>query len=134
MTTENMEAIICDVMEKRIGVPAAAGVLGVTTRTIWRRVARYRARGAAGFVHGLVGKPSNRAMPEGLRQRVTEIFRGMPHGTSLAAFIAVLKKDHGIGICRETARKWLMAAGIWTPQTAVQCRLDHPATGDVSRL
>lgn len=53
-------------------VAAAAALMGVSLRQAWRLWKRYQAQGAAGLVHRLRGRPSNRRLPEELRQRIVK--------------------------------------------------------------
>jgi transposase len=77
-------------------------------RRLWRR---YRALGAAGLQHGLCGRGSNRGYGAEFRgsvlKRVEE--RYADFGPTLAA--EHLGSDDGLGVVRETLRRWLRAAG-----------------------
>ncbi len=53
-------------------VVAAAALMGVSLRQARRLWKRYQAQGAAGLVHGLRNRPSNRRLPEELRQRIVQ--------------------------------------------------------------
>ena len=84
-------------------------------RRLW---SRYHARGAAGLQHRLCGRGSNRGYPAAFRasvlKRVAE--RYADFGATLAA--EHLAADDGLGVARETLRRWLRAAG----QSAVRKR------------
>jgi hypothetical protein len=77
-------------------------------RRLWLR---YRALGAAGLQHGLCGRGSNRGHTADFRaavlKRVKE--RYADFGPTLAA--EHLATDDGLGVARETLRRWLRAAG-----------------------
>lgn len=96
-----------------LGIGEAAGLLGYTARTAYRRVKRFRAKGEPGLVHGLVGRRSNRAKDEDIRNRAIALFRDGGANTSLAKFVARLHKEEGIVLCRESLRRWLLDAGLW---------------------
>lgn len=98
-------------------VREAAGLLGLSYRQARRVVSRYRVAGAAGLVHGSVGRRSNRALP--LRHRVLalveEHYSGSVEerlGPTLAA--EHLGSDHGIQVDAETLRRWMLSAGLWS--------------------
>jgi len=77
-------------------------------KRLWRR---YRASGAAGLQHGLCGRSSNRGHTAEFRsavlRRVEE--RYSDFGPTLAS--EHLATDDGLGVARETLRRWLRAAG-----------------------
>lgn len=91
--------------------------LGLSYRQTKRLMARYRADGATGLVHGNAGRTSNRAKPIQLRKRVLKLVReryqgpGEPFGPTLAA--EHLEQDHGVRIDAETLRRWMLAEGLW---------------------
>ena len=95
-----------------IKLSEAAGLLGYTTRTAYRRIKRFRDKGAVGLSHGLIGRRSNRAKEETMRDRAIALFNEVGKNTSLTAFVAMLE-DEGIDICRESLRRWLLEAGMW---------------------
>jgi transposase len=92
----------------------AAAILGYTARTVCRRAKRFRAGGEQGLVHGLIGRRSNRAKDEDIRNRAISLFREIGANTTLAQVVAVLRED-GVDICRESLRRWLLESGLWTP-------------------
>jgi len=53
-------------------VVAAAELMGLSTRQARRLWKRYRKQGAAGLVHRARGQPSNRRLPEELRERIVK--------------------------------------------------------------
>jgi transposase len=62
--------VIEDVLLKRRLQEDASEELGLSVRQIRRLVKRARVNGVQGLIHGLRGRPGNRAMPEPLKQRV----------------------------------------------------------------
>ncbi len=89
----------------------ACELLGLSYRHGKRLWSRYRARGAAGLQHGLCGRLSNHGYTADFRaavlKRVAE--RYADFGPTLAA--EHLASDDGLGVARETLRRWLRAAG-----------------------
>lgn len=113
MQINDIEGVIRAVMEKSIPAAAAAELLGVSRRTIWRKLMRYRAHGAAGLLHGLRGRPSNRAKPKHVRERVIWLYRQLTTAMSVSAFTGSIVRESGIEVSRETVRQWLIEAGMW---------------------
>ena len=86
------------------------------TKRIWRR---YRAGGTKALQHGNVDRRSNRAKPAEVCKRVLQPVRtnnsGKAHerfGPALAP--EPLASDHRIRVPRETLRRWMLAAGLWS--------------------
>jgi molybdenum-dependent DNA-binding transcriptional regulator ModE len=95
----------------------AAELLRLSYRHAKRCLARWRAEGDAGLVHRLRGRPANRAAAaraKRLRSRVVAAYRKQyaDYGPTLAA--ECLAED-GLPVVAETLRRWLIAAGCWTP-------------------
>lgn len=118
MTNGHETGIIQDAAEKRISVAVAAERLGVSKRTVWRKIARYRERGAEGLLHGLTGKRSNRAKPAHIRERVVDLYRQVHSEMPISAFVRAIAQGERIALSRETVRKWLIEAGIWQGERA----------------
>ncbi len=96
----------------------AAELLDVSYRQAKRLKKRYGEGGSKAMVHGNVGRASNRA-DDKRREQVLELVRknysGEPHerfGPTLAS--EHLAADHGLEVPRETLRRWMLAAGLWS--------------------
>ncbi len=113
MCVKREAMMIYEVIEGNMTVRDAASVLEVSSRTIWRKVARYKKLGAAGLIHGLTGKKSNRAKPDELKEEVLEEYRSQFGSVAISQFANDLEESKGINISRETVRKWLIDAGMW---------------------
>ena len=113
-------AVLARVAAGDLGVLESAALLGVGQRQAKRLWAVYRDAGAAGLRHGNVGRPSNRAKPKKLRQRVIRLYRKHyagdpakdeePFGPTLAA--EHLTSEHHVTVDAETLRRWLLADGL----------------------
>ncbi|MFQ5741833.1 MAG: ISNCY family transposase [Acidobacteriota bacterium] len=96
----------------------AAQLLEVSYRQAKRLLRRYRAGGAKALVHGNVGRASNRIDTERREQAlrlVREHYSGGPRerfGPTLAS--EHLAADYGIEVPRETLRRWMLTAGLWS--------------------
>ena len=99
----------------RLKLVAAAEAMGVSYRQAKRIGRRYRQQGAGGLVHRLRGRPGRRRRPEELRRRVLERYRQRysDFGPTLAAEHLA---QEGLKVDHETLRRWLKAAGEWTPR------------------
>lgn len=98
------------VKQEELRVSEAAEVLGLSyrqTKRVWRR---YRLEGDAGLVHGLRGKPGQRAKPAKLKTRILARYeeRYPDFGPTLAA--EYLAKE-GMVVDHETLRRWRLAQG-----------------------
>jgi transposase len=65
--------VVRDVDQRRLTTPAAAQLLGLERRQVYRRLKAYRAEGAAGLISKRRGCPSNRRKPEELRTKALAI-------------------------------------------------------------
>ncbi len=91
----------------------AARRLRLTDRHVRRLQARLRREGDRGIVHRLRGRRSNRKIPEALTERALRELRQARY----VGFGPTLAAEHlarqGLGVSRETLRKWMSAAGLW---------------------
>lgn len=118
--------ILRDVDRERLPVHAAAGILGVSERHVWRLLKAYRVRGADGLISKKRGRPSNRRTPADLRQAAMDIIKARyaDFGPTLAA--EKLRELHELTISRETLRAWMIAEGLWQTRRKRQARVYQP--------
>ena len=91
----------------------AAEELKVSERQVRRLLVGLRKVGDKAVLHGLRGR-SNRRIDEKQQKKAIEILKGDVYkgfGPTLAS--EYLAKKHGIEVSKETARKWMRAAGLW---------------------
>jgi transposase len=91
----------------------AAEELKISERQVRRLLVRLRKVGDKAVLHGLRGC-SNRRIDEKQQKKAVEILKGDLYkgfGPTLAS--EYLVKKHGIKVSKETARKWMKAAGLW---------------------
>ena len=114
--------VLDDVSEGRLNQREAARLIGVSTRQIRRILRRYEREGDAGVIHRLRNRKSNRKIPGRVRaaalRRVRERYRDF--GPTLAA--EYLEEENGLLVSRETLRRWMIEAGLWTSR---QRRVRH---------
>ncbi len=118
--------ILRDVDLERMPVRAAAQVLGLTERQVWRLLKAYRLRGADGLISKKRGQPSNRRTPDDVRLAAMAIVkeRYADFGPTLAA--EKLREQHGLTISRETLRVWMLEAGLWADRVKRRGRVYQP--------
>ncbi len=104
--------VLHEVEEGHLSQVEASQRLGLGTRQVRRLERRLESEGDRGLVHRLRGRPSNRTIAKGTRQRILEeVKRRYPDfGPSLAT-----EKLAGVKlrVSRETLRKWMIEAGLW---------------------
>lgn len=91
----------------------AAEILSISYRQCWRRNRRYREEGAAGLVHRLRGRTSNRSMPDDVQDQITELYRSRYEGFGPVLFTEKLLSIHKIKADHETVRRLLIREGLW---------------------
>jgi len=94
----------------------AAELLGISYRQAKRSYGRYRESGAAGLVHRLRGRRSNRGSAEAQRERVLALYQEKygDFGPTLAA--EYLAREDGQSVAVTTLRRWLISKGLWSPK------------------
>jgi Winged helix-turn helix len=115
-----------DLDQGRLTVAAAAGLLRLERRQVFRLLQAYRAAGAAGLVSKRRGLPSNRRKPAALRSNALALIRERywDFGPTLAT--EKLGELHGIVLGRETVRQWMIADGLWLDRKRRIKRVHQP--------
>jgi len=105
--------LVHEVEQGRISGVEAAKALGISTRQFKRIRKRHREKGDAGLAHRLRGRPSNRGIPQELRDKVIAIIREKypDFGPTFAS--EKLEELHGIKLSGEAVRKLMIYAGLW---------------------
>src|SRR5712672_1995239 len=118
--------VLRDLDQKRLTSEAAAQLLGLERRQVFRLLKAYRSQGATGLISKRRGCPSNRRKPVELRDKALAIIRERygDFGPTLAA--EKLREGHGIALGRETLRLWMIAAGIWADRKQRQKHVHQP--------
>jgi len=98
---------------------SAATLMEVSYRQAKRLYRRYRAEGAKGLKHRNAGRPSNRAAPRRVQQRVLALIDKKYGGGVDTRFGPTLAAEHlatedGVTVDHETLRRWMLAAGLWS--------------------
>ena len=118
--------VLRDLDQRRLTTEAAAQLLRLERRQVFRLLKAYRTAGAAGLISKRRGGASNRRKPEALRSKVLSIIRERywDFGPSLAA--EKLREVHGITLGRETLRLWMVEAGLWLDRKQRRKRVHQP--------
>jgi hypothetical protein len=111
-------SVLQDLGAGRIKVAAAATLMGLGRRQVYRLAKAYGQRGPEALVSRRRGRPSNRSYPLGLRETAIGIIRDRysDFGPTLAT--EKLAELHGLCLARETVRQWMIAAGLWKDRRA----------------
>jgi transposase len=114
------------VQRGELPVAGAASILGLSPRQVFRLLARFRAEGAPGLASRRRGRPSNRRLPDAVREAALAAVRERypDFGPTLAA--EKLEELHDIRLSRETLRQWMSEAGLWVPRKARRGSVHQP--------
>jgi hypothetical protein len=118
--------VLRDLDHRRLTTAAAAQLLGLERRQVFRLLKAYRAEGATGLISQRRGRPSNRRKPEELRTKALTIIRERywDFGPTLAA--EKLHEVHKIALGRETLRLWMIEDGLWLDRKQRLKRVHQP--------
>jgi len=105
--------VIHEVIDKHITQKIATELLALSQRQIRRLIQRVRKGGDKGIVHRLRGKPSNRKIPQKVKDRVISLYKSKypDFGPTLAT--EKLLELNKIKLSRGTLRLWLIEKGLW---------------------
>jgi hypothetical protein len=105
--------VLRDAQEGRLTVAAAAQLLSLERRQVFRLLKAYRADGPLGLISKQRGRRGNRRTAESKREAALAIIRARysDFGPTLAA--EKLRELHGLRFGRETVRKWMLEDGLW---------------------
>lgn len=96
----------------RLTACAAARMLGLSIRQVFRLKARYKDIGAKGLVHGNRGRRPANAKPRALHDRIIELSKQVFADYNTPHFAEALAEEYGIALNEETLRRWLRRANI----------------------
>jgi hypothetical protein len=105
--------VIRKVLEREMTHREAAEILSLSLRQIRRIMKRVRLEGDKGVVHRSRGRPSNRRIPDEIRDKVIGLYRSeySDFGPTLAS--EKLEERDQVRVNDETLRLWLMESGDW---------------------
>jgi len=105
--------VIQKVLEGGLRQAEAAEILSLSSRHIRRVVRRVWEEGQRGIVHRLRGRPSNRKIPDQLKDKVIKLYRTIYKGFGPTLASEKLLERDGVSISDETLRNWLIETGDW---------------------
>lgn len=105
---------------------AAAKVLKLSVRQVYRLKKIYEREGPDGLISKKRGQPSNRLYPTELKSKALSLIQEhfYDYGPTLAS--EQLEEHFDICISKETARQWMIGEKIWQPFTKPEPKL-HPS-------
>lgn len=103
---------------KQITQAKAAERMAVSERWVRELLRRRKKEGDRVVVHRLRGRPSNRKLPERTRSRVLRLIEREYRDFGPTLIAEYLENKHGMGVGKETVRKWMIGAGLWKPKRA----------------
>jgi DNA-binding Lrp family transcriptional regulator len=113
---EKEQVVVFEQLKKsEISQVTAGQMLGFSERWVRKKLKRYLAIGILGLIHKNRGRPSQRAWKQEEKDRAIELFRGEFVGFEPTYGAEKLAELYGIKISKETLRKALIKAGLWTP-------------------
>jgi hypothetical protein len=118
--------VLRDLDQRRLTSAAAAQLLGLERRQVFRLLKAYRTEGRAGLISKRRGRSSNRRKPEAVRTKALSMIREhyWDFGPTLAA--EKLREVHQIRLGRETLRLWMIEAGIWADRKQRRKQVHQP--------
>ena len=108
--------VIQRVLERRLTRVKAGGLLGIGARQVARLCSAYQREGAAGLASRKRGRVSNRKLAPVVEARVVELTRTLYQQLGPTVVRDKLAERHGIKLAKETVRKILSRAGLWSPK------------------
>ena len=118
LTTKEQSRIqvLNGVMEGKVGVAEASGLMGVSELHGWRLLAAYRKEGPAAVAHGNRGrKPATTTCPR-TQQKVMELAEGPYAGLNHTHLTEMLAEREDVHLSRSTVRRVLLAGGLRSPR------------------
>jgi hypothetical protein len=109
----NRLKVMVDLADGRISIDAAAALMGIGRRQVFRLCRAFKSSGPSGLISKKRGRPSNRRRGESFRRTVLDLVRERypDFGPTLAA--EKLAERHGLRLGVETLRQWMIEDGIW---------------------
>jgi hypothetical protein len=117
--------VVRQILDGVLSQKAGGDKLGISSRQVRRLPRRHERRRVSGRVIQRRGQPSNRRLPEEVKDtvlsRVRECYRDF--GPTLASgFLG----DEGLRVSKETLRGWLIEAGMWKVSRGHRLRPHSP--------
>lgn len=115
-TELNRQSVMQKIQDKQLSQVKAAEILNMSLRQVQRMWARYKAEGPEGLISRKRGKAPNNVIPEHIKQDVIAIIRENYPDFGPTLVVEKLIENHQIYYVKETIRKWMIEAQLWTPR------------------
>lgn len=112
--------VIQEVSNKHITQKAAASLLSLSERQIRRLTGRFLKEGDLGLIHSRRGKPSNRKLPQEIKDKVINLYKKKYPGFGPTLAGEKLSELDKINIGTQTLRNWLIAEGLWKKRRKIR--------------
>jgi transposase len=109
-----------------IKTAVAALRLQISTRQVRRLLQRFSEAGIPAMISGRRGKPSNNQLPTGVAQQAINLVRRYYPDFAPTLACEKLREDHDVVLSKETLRRLMIEAGLWTPRSARRAALHQP--------
>ena len=119
----NRISVLEDVLNFKITNKTGADILGITKRHFRRIKNRYKEKGVEGLVHQSRGKPSNRGVPQNLKDYAMLIVKEKYSDFGPTFAHEKLVENHGIEFSVETLRQEMIKKGEWKPKKKKRIRI-----------
>lgn len=98
---------------KKLKQKEAAEILNLSRRQLIRIYKRYLEGGEESLNHGLIGKPSNHRIDEGLKRKIIECYKENYEGFGPTFASELMEDKDGLKVKAQTLRLWLLKEGLW---------------------
>ena len=105
-------SVIRKAIERQITQKEAAEILNLCTRQTRRIVAKVKLKGDEALIHKSRGKPSNRARPQKIKDRVLHLCKTKYKGFGPTFAVEKLFEINKIKIHPDTLRKWFIEDSV----------------------
>ena len=105
--------IIRKVLDKRLKQVNAAKILNLSNRQIIRITKKIIAEGDKGIIHKSRGEPSNRKLPEEIKNKAIKLYQQKYYDFGPTLANEKLLEINKINIANQTLRSWLIEKGLW---------------------
>ncbi len=109
----NRLEVFARVKRGEVSLRVAADLVGLSYRQTLRSYDRFKKRGAAGVVHRLRGRASNRKLDPKIRRRALALYQKKYSDFGPTLAVESLAADDGLDVPVSVLRRWLLEAGLW---------------------
>jgi transposase len=102
------------IRDHRLSVVQTADVLHLSRSQVHRLLRAYEHDGTVGIASRKRGRPRNRRYDEAFRSTSLDLVRERYRDFGPTLAVEKLNECHDIAVSKETLRKWMSEAGIWT--------------------